>query len=139
MNNVLVVIPTYNEIQNISLIINSIFSLYNKINILVIDDNSPDGTSYKVKELKNIYKSNLHLIIRKNKFGLGSAYIFAFKWAIKRIMNISFQWMQTYHMIQEILSIRSCKGYDFSVGSRYIDELMLMALKSSSREWLQFM
>ena len=50
MNNVLVVIPTYNEIQNISLIINSIFSLYNKINILVIDDNSPDGTSNKVKE-----------------------------------------------------------------------------------------
>ena len=83
MNNVLVVIPTYNEIQNISLIINSIFSLYNKINILVIDDNSPDGTSNKVKELKNIYKSNLHLITRKNKFGLGSAYIFAFKWAIK--------------------------------------------------------
>ena len=124
MNNVLVVIPTYNEIQNISLIINSIFSLYSKINILVIDDNSPDGTPYKVKELKNIYKSNLHLIIRKNKFGLGSAYIFAFKWAIKKdyeyIISMDADLSHDPKEIPKLLNPVK-KGYDFSVGSRYID------------------
>ncbi|SVB02651.1 uncharacterized protein METZ01_LOCUS155505, partial [marine metagenome] len=83
MNDVLIIIPTYNEIENIDKIIKSIFGLYNGVNILVVDDNSPDHTSSKVIELQAIYKEQLYLQIRKGKSGLGPAYIHGFKWAIK--------------------------------------------------------
>ncbi len=65
MNDVLIIIPTYNEIENIDKIIKSIFDLYNDINILVVDDNSPDKTSMKVIELQTKYKQQLYLQIRK--------------------------------------------------------------------------
>ena len=69
MNDVLIIIPTYNEKENIDKIIKSIFDLYNDINILVVDDSSPDQTSSKVIELQTIYKEQLYLQIRKNKSG----------------------------------------------------------------------
>ena len=65
MNDVLIIIPTYNEIENIDKIIRSIFNLYTDVHILVVDDNSPDQTSSKVIELQAIFKEQLHLQIRK--------------------------------------------------------------------------
>ena len=90
MNDVLIIIPTYNEIENIGKIIKSIFDLYNGVNILVVDDNSPDHTSSKVIELQTIYKEQLYLQIRKGKSGLGPAYIHGFKLAIKKDYNFIF-------------------------------------------------
>ena len=83
MNDVLIIIPTYNEGENISRIIESIFLTHNNINILVVDDNSPDGTSGKVKELISKFYKNLFLITRDSKLGLGTAYLVGFNWAIK--------------------------------------------------------
>jgi len=68
MNDVLIIIPTYNEIENIDKIIRSIFNLYSDVHILVVDDNSPDQTSSKVIELQTIFKEQLHLQIRKSKY-----------------------------------------------------------------------
>ena len=88
MNNVLIIIPTFNEIENILRIIKLIFSLHNNINILVIDDNSPDGTTDKVKELIPKFNNNLHLITRASKQGLGTAYLHGFNWAIQNKFNM---------------------------------------------------
>ena len=124
MSESVAIIPTYNESGNINNILENIQDLSIKFDVIVVDDNSPDGTSYKVKELKNIYKSNLHLITRKNKFGLGSAYIFAFKWAIKKdyeyIISMDADLSHDPKEIPKLLNPIK-KGYDFSVGSRYID------------------
>ena len=84
MNEVLVIIPTYNESENIIKITKSIFAIHQDINILVVDDNSPDGTSNKVKEEISKFKGKLHLITRESKLGLGTAYLCGFKWAFKK-------------------------------------------------------
>ena len=79
MKEVIVIIPTYNESENITRIIESIFSIHQDINILVVDDNSPDGTSNKVKEVISKFNNKLNLITRNSKMGLGSAYLTGFK------------------------------------------------------------
>ena len=84
MNEVLVIIPTYNEGENIVKIIESIFTIHQDINVLVVDDNSPDGTSSKVKEVIPNYQNKLHLITRDSKMGLGTAYLKGFSWAINK-------------------------------------------------------
>ncbi len=123
MKDVLIIIPTYNEIENIEKIITSIFKLYNDINILVVDDNSPDNTSSKVIELQTIYKEQLYLQIRKNKLGLGSAYIHGFKWAIDKKYNFIFEMDADFsHNPNDIgIIYKKCKlGLaDVSIGSRY--------------------
>ena len=78
----LVIIPTYNEIENIKNIIDTIFSLSIPFDILIVDDNSPDGTALEVKKLQSIYPKKLFLEIRDKKLGLGTAYIYGFKWAL---------------------------------------------------------
>ena len=80
----LVIIPTYNERENISNIIQAIFSLEVPFDVLVVDDGSPDGTAKIVKEIKKEYPHALHLIERQGKLGLGTAYIRGFKWGIER-------------------------------------------------------
>ena len=85
MKDVLIIIPTYNEAENILRIIESIFSLHKDINILVIDDNSPDGTSGKVKEVISKTNNNLHLKTRESKLGLGTAYLLGFKLSLIHI------------------------------------------------------
>lgn len=77
----LVVIPTYNEIENIEAILRKVFSLSHPFDVLVVDDGSPDGTAMKVKELQREYPGQLHLLERKGKQGLGTAYIHGFQWA----------------------------------------------------------
>lgn len=124
MNEVLVIIPTYNESENITQIIESIFSIHQDINILVVDDNSPDGTSLKVKEVILKFKNNLNLITRNSKMGLGSAYLTGFKWAI----NKSFEYVISMdadfsHDPCDLLKLyNTCinEKNDISVGSRYI-------------------
>lgn len=80
--NSIVIIPTYNEKENIAKIIEKVFSLPEEFNILIIDDNSPDGTASIVKELAITYKNRLFLVERAGKLGLGTAYIAGFKWAL---------------------------------------------------------
>ncbi|MDH5382191.1 MAG: glycosyltransferase, partial [Cyclobacteriaceae bacterium] len=87
MNESLVIIPTYNEKENIDLIIKAVFSLGHKFDILVVDDNSPDGTANIVKEIQEVLKgtkaeNTLHLLQRKGKMGLGTAYIDGFKYGL---------------------------------------------------------
>lgn len=84
MADSIVIIPTYNEKENIEAIIRSVFSLENEFHVLIIDDNSPDGTAHIVKELQKSYPLKLHLLERSGKLGLGTAYIFGFDWCLKK-------------------------------------------------------
>lgn len=119
----LVIIPTYNEIENISAIITAIFSLPTEFSILVVDDNSPDGTSRKVEELKKTY-SNLNLEIRAQKEGLGRAYIHGFDWAIEHNFDYVFQIDADFsHNPKDLERLsQTCEneGVDVAVGSRYV-------------------
>ncbi len=119
--DVLVVIPTYNEKSNISFLLHEIFSLNANISVLVIDDNSPDGTAAVVKNLQDVY-SNLYLIVRKGKRGLGSAYIEGFKYALNKAYKIIVQMDgDLSHSPQYLIAmIDLLKKYDLVVGSRYI-------------------
>ena len=82
MGNSIVIIPTYNESENAEKIIRKVFSLSKDFNLLIIDDNSPDGTAAIVKTLQQEYPDRLFLLEREGKLGLGTAYIFGFKWAL---------------------------------------------------------
>ena len=124
MKDVLIIIPTYNEVENILRIIESIFSLHKDINILVIDDNSPDGTSGKVKEVISKTNNNLHLKTRESKLGLGTAYLFGFKWAIENKFNyvISMDADFSHNPLDIKKLYNSCvhDNNDLSIGSRYV-------------------
>ena len=89
MLNALVVIPTYNEIENIERLLRNVFSLGMNFHILVVDDNSPDGTGQAVESLFETYPDQLFLLKRKEKSGLGTAYIAGFKWALQRDYELS--------------------------------------------------
>mgnify|MGYP001561606440 FL=1 len=123
MSNALVVIPTFNEIENIERIIRYVFSLPKKFDILVVDDNSPDGTSEAVQLLKNEFSNHLFLEKRAEKLGLGTAYIHGFKWALKRDYEFVFEMDADFsHNPEDLLKLYdACKmeGADVSIGSRY--------------------
>ena len=118
----LIISPTYNEKDNISTIIHEVFVRDHNYHMLIIDDNSPDGTADIVRELKKTY-SNLHLEVRDKKNGLGKAYIFGFKWALKRDFEAIAQMdADMSHHPKEIEQMKKLlKNYDLSIGSRYID------------------
>lgn len=124
MKDVLIIIPTYNEIENIENIIISTINLYPTINILVVDDNSPDLTFKKVEELKLKFKDQLFLLKRLEKEGLGTAYVAGFKWALKNKFNYVFEMDADFSHnpmdIKRILDPMIEKNYDVSIGSRYI-------------------
>jgi dolichol-phosphate mannosyltransferase len=124
MKDVLIIIPTYNEIENIENIIISTINLYPTINILVVDDNSPDLTFNKVEELKLKFKDQLFLLKRLEKEGLGTAYVAGFKWALKNKFNYIFEMDADFSHnpmdIKRILDPMIEKNYDVSIGSRYI-------------------
>ncbi|WP_343488077.1 polyprenol monophosphomannose synthase [Allomuricauda sp. d1] len=118
----LVIIPTYNEIENIEAIINTVFDLKKDFHILVVDDNSPDGTAANVRELQNQYPDKLFLEVRMEKSGLGTAYIHGFKWALKRDYEYIFEMDADFsHRPADLLRLhRAClNGADMSIGSRY--------------------
>ena len=118
--NVLVIIPTYNEKDNIQKLIRDIYGLNPAIHILVVDDNSPDGTSAIVKQLKNEFK-NLFLLERQGKLGLGTAYIAGFKFALQNGYQFVFEMDADFsHDPREIPSfLEAIKDADIVIGSRY--------------------
>ena len=124
MNNVLVIIPTYNEGENIIKIIDSIFTIHQDINILVVDDNSPDGTSGKVNQVISNFKNKLNIITRKSKMGLGTAYLEGFRWAInknfKYIISMDSDFSHNPNDIRRLYDSCENENNDVSIGSRYI-------------------
>jgi len=122
MSDSLVIIPTYNEIENIEAIIDVVFMLKKDFHVLVVDDNSPDGTAEKVREMMLLAPENLFLEVRKEKAGLGTAYIHGFKWAIARKYDYIFEMDADFsHDPTDLARLyRACvNGADVAVGSRY--------------------
>jgi len=123
MSDALVIIPTFNEIENIELLIVNIFSLPREFNILVVDDNSPDGTANVVQLLIGKYKNRLFLEQREGKSGLGTAYIHGFKWALERDYEYIFEMDADFsHNPNDLIRLyKACANQDFdmSIGSRY--------------------
>ena len=124
MSDSIVIIPTYNEIENIEALIRRIFTLPKEFDILIIDDNSPDGTATKVKGLQAEYANRLHLLERKGKQGLGTAYILGFKYAIDRHFDYIFEMDADFsHNPMDLLRLYDAcanDGYDLAIGSRYV-------------------
>ncbi len=124
MTKDLVIIPTYNEKENITAIINAVFSLSQEFHILVIDDGSPDGTAQIVNDLAQRYNERLFLIERSGKLGLGTAYLTGFKWAIEHDYDYIFEMDADFsHPPKELIALRDAcvdDGADMSIGSRYI-------------------
>ena len=119
-----VIIPTYNEKENIENIIRYVFSLEKEFHILIVEDNSPDGTADIVKRLIEEFPERLFIEQRKGKLGLGTAYIHGFKWALQRGYDFIFEMDADFsHPPKELLRLyEACsKGADMAVGSRYVD------------------
>ena len=123
MNNSVVIIPTYNEKENIERMIRKVFSLEKAFDILIIEDNSPDGTGNIVKGLQNEFPNRLFIIERKGKLGLGTAYIAGFKWSIEKKYNYIFEMDADFsHNPDDLVNLYtacSLNGVDVAVGSRY--------------------
>jgi len=122
MTDSLVIIPTFNEIENIKAIIEAVFELKKEFDVLIVDDNSPDGTAQKVIELQNTYPERLFIEVRKEKSGLGTAYIHGFKWALARKYNYIFEMDADFsHRPSDLQRLyRAClNGADLAIGSRY--------------------
>ena len=126
MSRNIVIIPTYNEIENIEKMVQTVFSLSLPFDILIVDDNSPDKTAEKVKELQAEFGSKLHLLERKGKLGLGTAYIAGFKYALEQGFDYIFEMDCDFsHNPSDLLKLHhACahEGYDVAVGSRYVSE-----------------
>ena len=123
MSDAIVIIPTYNEIENIEAIIKAVFSNEKQFHILVVDDNSPDLTALKVEELQELYPENLFLLKREGKLGLGTAYIEGFKWALEREYQYIFEMDADFsHNPKDLIRLYSAcadNGNDVAIGSRY--------------------
>ena len=121
----LIIIPTYNEAENIKVVINKILSLQNNNFILVVDDNSPDGTSNIVENLKKDNTDKLFLITREKKDGLGSAYKVGFKWALEQDFSYIFEMdADLSHDPNEIEKLKRLlvnNECDVAIGSRYLE------------------
>ncbi|MDH4403218.1 MAG: polyprenol monophosphomannose synthase [Flavobacterium sp.] len=123
MSNSIVIIPTYNEIENIETIIRTVFSLNKSFHILVVDDNSPDKTAAKVVELQSEFKDQLFLENREKKSGLGTAYVFGFKWALDRKYDYIFEMDADFsHNPTDLEKLyQACEeGAEVAIGSRYV-------------------
>lgn len=120
----LVVIPTYNEKENITNILQAIFGLQEDFHVLVIDDGSPDGTAQMVKDLQSVFPGRLFIEERKGKLGLGTAYIHGFKWAIAKGYRFIFEMDADFsHNPVDLPRLyNACKneGADLAIGSRYV-------------------
>lgn len=124
MDKKLVIIPTYNEIENAEKIIRAVFDLEGDYHILIIDDGSPDGTAGVVKKLMKEFSEKLFLIERSGKSGLGTAYLKGFKWALARDYDYIFEMDADFsHAPSDLPKLyQACQeGADLSVGSRYKD------------------
>ena len=124
MNRKLVIIPTYNEIENVSKIINAVLDLPVHCDLVIIDDNSPDGTADAVKTLQKDYNNRLHILERSGKLGLGTAYILGFKWALEKgysfICEMDADFSHDPKDLNRLFDACEKDGADVAVGSRYI-------------------
>lgn len=120
----LVIIPTYNEIENIESIINAVLNVQEDIHILVVDDNSPDGTAAQVKRMQADQKERLHILERKGKLGLGTAYIAGFKYGIEKkyelIIEMDADFSHKPADVPRLIDACLNQSADVSVGSRYV-------------------
>lgn len=123
MSDSLVIIPTYNEKENIEKIIRKVFSLPYTFEVLIIDDGSPDGTADIVKSLQLAFPKQLHLEQRSGKLGLGTAYIHGFKWALSKNYEYIFEMDADFsHNPEDLVRLREAclNGADVAIGSRYV-------------------
>ncbi len=124
MASSLVIIPTYNEIENIEKLVRNIFAQQRAFEVLVVDDNSPDGTADLVKKLQTEFTERIHLLERPGKNGLGTAYIAGFKWALERHYAYIFEMDADFsHSPNDLVRLyNACAkgGADLAIGSRYI-------------------
>jgi dolichol-phosphate mannosyltransferase len=123
MSNSIVIIPTYNEIENIENIIRAVFSLNKSFHILIVDDNSPDKTASKVVELQSEFKDQLFIENREKKAGLGTAYVFGFKWALNKKYDYIFEMDADFsHNPADLEKLyQACEeGAEVAIGSRYV-------------------
>ena len=120
----LVIIPTYNEKENIAAIITAVFSLQQSYHVLVIDDMSPDGTAAIVRTLMASYPGQLFLEERKGKLGLGTAYILGFKWSIERnyafVFEMDADFSHNPNDLERLYNACKLEGADVAIGSRYV-------------------
>lgn len=119
-----VIIPTYNEKENVAAIIEAVFALPRRFDVLIIDDNSPDGTAGIVKEMQKTRPDRLHIIERAGKLGLGTAYIAGFKWALAHGYEYIFEMDADFsHNPSDLLKLYDAcakDGADVAIGSRYV-------------------
>ncbi len=124
MNKKVVIIPTYNEIENIESIVQAVFALDANFDVLIVDDSSPDGTFKKVQQLQNSFPERLFLEIRAKKSGLGRAYVHGFQWALSKGYDYIFEMDADFsHNPKDLEKLyKSCSenNTDVSIGSRYV-------------------
>lgn len=124
MQDAIVIIPTFNEIENIEAILRAVFAQPMAFDVLVVDDNSPDGTGGKVKHLQNEFKERLFLLERKHKTGLGTAYIDGFHYCLKKEYQYIFEMDADFsHDPKDLVKLyNAChlNGADMAIGSRYV-------------------
>jgi dolichol-phosphate mannosyltransferase len=127
MSNRIVIIPTYNEIENIQAIIQKVLSLKPDFHVLIVDDGSPDGTATEVKRLQNLHPDQVFLLERKGKLGLGTAYIAGFRWALEKAYQFIFEMDADFsHNPEDLVRLyEACSAgkqpADMAIGSRYIN------------------
>ncbi len=124
MRDGLVIIPTYNEIENIERILRAVFSLHHSFDVLVVDDNSPDGTAHKIELLQAEFPERLFLEKRQKKSGLGTAYVHGFHWALARSYNYIFEMDADFsHNPADLEKLYDACHFgtaDVAIGSRYV-------------------
>ncbi|OCB77429.1 polyprenol monophosphomannose synthase [Flavobacterium crassostreae] len=124
MNDCIVIIPTYNEIENIESIIRSVLSQHKPFHVLIVDDNSPDHTADKVKLLQQEFGGRLFLEIRKKKSGLGTAYVHGFKWALAKKYDFVFEMDADFshnpNDLEKLYHACHFGNADLAIGSRYV-------------------
>ena len=124
MSDSIIIIPTFNEIDNVERMTRKVLSLDKEFDILYVDDSSPDGTADAIRELQKEFPDRIHLEVRKGKLGLGTAYIHGFKYSIEKQYEFIFEMDCDFsHNPDDLIRLyKSCKedGADVSIGSRYI-------------------
>lgn len=120
----LVIIPTYNELENISDMVHTVMNLEGNFELLIIDDGSPDGTGAIVRSLQSTFQNRLHLMERKGKLGLGTAYIAGFQWALEKGYDFIFEMDCDFsHDPKDLIRLYEAvqdRTHDLAIGSRYI-------------------
>ncbi len=120
----LVIIPTYNEIENISRMIATVMELAERFDVLVIDDGSPDGTASAVRQCQSEFPGRVHLLERSGKLGLGTAYIAGFKWALSRsyefVLEMDADFSHNPQDLPRLVHACRAEGADMAIGSRYV-------------------